>query len=131
MEDKVKAKIQKLVPNLDHYCCKFQSLKREDWCDHCLNTQTVLTLAVVLRAIEEVTTLYNIRADSKYDYRKHFKQGDNLVSDVDVGNGNDAEYGSIDFAKLIRLWNLEHDNYDWHFKNRPETVEFIRSLLGV
>lgn len=39
--------------NKEHFCCKYQTTKREDWCDHCLETQPVTAKASSPEYIEK------------------------------------------------------------------------------
>lgn len=106
MEDKTKAKIQELCPDVMPTCerCENAVPITSDFCKDGLAhliQQRRITLAVVLRAMSKVGVM---------------TRGANaLINIIDVN------------APDIR-WNLEHDNYD---QQSEETKRFIGELLGV
>lgn len=109
MTDPIKARIQELVPNSEHYCCRYQTTKRDDWCDHCETTLPTLTLAVVLRAILKTNPANRTR--------------------VIVESSGQFRTWTPDEGNLLGVyWNLEEDEWE---SQSAETQAFIGRLLGL
>lgn len=103
MTDPIKAKIQELCPDVEgDYCTN-------SGCEH---EHKVVTLAVVLRAIDKKDVA--VETYIQYDLGA-------------LAIGRDFHEDENSYAHWC-YWNLEHDNYD---AQSQETKDFIGRLLGV
>ncbi len=107
--DPVKKRIQELVPDIKNAPCGHKIMGDENGCPVAEHLYPI-TLAVVLRAIEEATS-----------------HTEDLTFITSTGIFGSLVGGEAVWEKVIE-WNLEHDNYD---QQSEETKKFIGNLLGV